>query len=43
MGNCTLRLQQCIAREGAHLDDLIFKKWFEMCIPVCIDSVLLHQ
>jgi hypothetical protein len=26
MGNCTLRLQQCIAREGAHLDDLIFKK-----------------
>jgi hypothetical protein len=26
MGNFTVRLQWCIAREGAHLDDLIFKK-----------------
>jgi hypothetical protein len=26
MENITLRQQQCIAREGAHLDDLIFNK-----------------
>jgi predicted nuclease with TOPRIM domain len=26
MENFTVRLQQCIAREGAHLDDLIIKK-----------------
>jgi hypothetical protein len=33
MENFTVRLQQCIAREGAHLDNLIFKKWFVMCNP----------
>jgi hypothetical protein len=26
MENFTVRLQQCIAKEGAHFDDFIFKK-----------------